>query len=56
MITAIRSTTRRELPVDADAGAAGTRLPHRAVAPPPTRRQELRRAAAVQAAWLADLR
>lgn len=53
MNTAIRTTTARDAE---DPATLATRLPFRPFPPPPTRRQELRRAAAVQAAWLADLR
>lgn len=49
--------TERTRATDEQPGPRTTaRLPYRPLPPPPTRRQELRRAAAVQAAWLAELR
>lgn len=53
MIAAPARTITRERAEPAD-GAA--RSPDRPAPPPTTRRRELRRAAAVQAAWLAELR
>ena len=53
MSSAIATSTARE---SASERATEAPLTYRPVPPPPTRRRELRHAAAVQAAWLADLR